>query len=805
MIKLFGVSVWIHSIFILVLGVLLLFHLAKRDKEAFQDTPATNPGSGSGSGSGSSIPLNPGASGSGAAYDLTNCVPGSTNTLGSGVNIGNYSVETYTIEDCPVLKIQISSLKNMAVTFFQNFQSTSLQDAQAQLCSLNISYLQTGCNESNSIPQSGSQIIANTFGSSITTPITPSSELLPTVLPADIVTGSMTINTQEISISKSATGVINIGSMIYLGDYPISYIGPYYVSNINSSGTILTTTARNNASTLNNVKVYWSPPLGRANVPVKRASSNSIVQVDVYTGYRYILMQDIDGNLPTGIEEGTPVYLSNCLKTTGPYVLAKKPSTDRILLGNYMGQSAITLASDGTFNEASVLGGYMFPSLYAPPIPLTIGVAYNDKCNPGTFLRDRKCFSCPVGHYCPADSTFPLPCPEGTYNPIINLISPNGCTSCPPGKICSSGTDKPIPCPSGYFCQGGTNIYACPPGFVSNTGASNVSMCSMCDAGYYCPNNTLNPLLCNIQPGGAIEKIQCPSGHFCPPGQNAPIPCNAGTYSETVGNTNGFMCKPCPGGYYSSQPRTRECGMCLPGTYCPSGSKTPLVCPQGTYCPDNAMASPISFCAADKYSAGLTTGNTTNKDDCIPYCPAGFQNEPGLKTNQYGYTYCKKPCPPGFYCPYGVINPVPCPDGTYSNSGSSNVSACTSSVCPVGYYCTNGNKTMCPIGTYCLGGRLSTSEASTPTPCVEGADCPAGTQVPNNNYSCEEKRFRLSNEYLINNRVYDIVRSRVCKAPISRPNEIYTYWWDYNVNTNEWTGHNGNLQDRFGASNLIPV
>ncbi len=48
MIRLFGVSVWIHFVFILVLGFLLIFHLIHEGFEGFQ-VPASASEAGSGS------------------------------------------------------------------------------------------------------------------------------------------------------------------------------------------------------------------------------------------------------------------------------------------------------------------------------------------------------------------------------------------------------------------------------------------------------------------------------------------------------------------------------------------------------------------------------------------------------------------------------------------------------------------------------------------------------------------------------------------------------------------------------------
>jgi hypothetical protein len=45
---------------------------------------------------------------------------------------------------------------------------------------------------------------------------------------------------------------------------------------------------------------------------------------------------------------------------------------------------------------------------------------------------------CPIGTYCPAGSTRPLDCPDGTYN---NVTKAEKCKDCPPGFFC----DKKVP------------------------------------------------------------------------------------------------------------------------------------------------------------------------------------------------------------------------------------------------------------------------------------------------------------------------------------------------------------------------
>lgn len=61
-------------------------------------------------------------------------------------------------------------------------------------------------------------------------------------------------------------------------------------------------------------------------------------------------------------------------------------------------------------------------------------------------------------------------------------------------------------------------------------------------------------------------------------------------------------------------------------------------------------------------------------------------------------------CPPAHYCPKGSVGPVPCPAGTYTNLTGQSVC----SRCLAGYYCTerteNFTQFPCPPGFYCPDG-----------------------------------------------------------------------------------------------------
>ena len=86
------------------------------------------------------------------------------------------------------------------------------------------------------------------------------------------------------------------------------------------------------------------------------------------------------------------------------------------------------------------------------------------------------------------------------------------------------------PCPIGHFCPSGT---AYPLGCVAGTYSPNtgLSVCLDCIEGYYCLENATEY---NTNP--------CITGHYCPTGTGVPDsnPCVVGTYNDVTGSSNQF-------------------------------------------------------------------------------------------------------------------------------------------------------------------------------------------------------------------------------------------------------------------------
>lgn len=120
----------------------------------------------------------------------------------------------------------------------------------------------------------------------------------------------------------------------------------------------------------------------------------------------------------------------------------------------------------------------------------------NGVCPPGNIMKPYVflIFISLPGHYCPANSFAPIPCPTGTNSSKQGLKSAGQCSLCPEGFYCpSSGT---------------------------------VLAVKLCTTGFYCPAGTSTP-----------TKV-CPVGSFCPQGSSFPSTCFAGTYQDELQQGN---------------------------------------------------------------------------------------------------------------------------------------------------------------------------------------------------------------------------------------------------------------------------
>ncbi|CEM28618.1 unnamed protein product [Vitrella brassicaformis CCMP3155] len=397
-----------------------------------------------------------------------------------------------------------------------------------------------------------------------------------------------------------------------------------------------------------------------------------------------------------------------------------------------------------------------------------------------------ECISCPPGFFCPDPTRMPQACPRGTYSEM----GETNCTSCPAGESCLepfmspptqtcqlgtcslAGDPECRPCPRGYHCPNkDEEPVACEPGQISGTGSTT---CDDCPVGHRCPAPWGPARECELGewaparstkcdrclPGNicatthnAVNPLgdeECPIGFYCEPG--LPRPCPAGYYNDLPGQGSLDNCKICTAGKYCPAGSVAADHDCLPGYFCPEGSKNPgdlyHACPGGTYNPSAAQG---------------TAPPVPPEDDCLA-CAAGILCLPASKTNTmlcpYGY-YCEnsvkhvdylapapagkytgktggrtsdadmEDCPRGAYCPEGSSYPLLCPPGTF-NPDQNEVDETACDPCTAGYACpfagmTAGNTVKCATGHYCPEG----TRYATQFPC------PRGTYTDSENLAAE--------------------------------------------------------------------
>jgi hypothetical protein len=185
-----------------------------------------------------------------------------------------------------------------------------------------------------------------------------------------------------------------------------------------------------------------------------------------------------------------------------------------------------------------------------------------------------------------------------------------------------------------------------------------------------------------------LNPITCLAGNYCPASSNFYSVCPAGTYNPNTGSTTSSQCLLTPAGKYcgyTGATNVNNCGNCDAGEYCPAGTATRASCPSNNYCPTGSTKIP---CPAGTSYEGISAITAATCVSCSVgnYCPSGKQETPcppGTFTNSTGTAQCTN-CPEGYACALGSINPVICPQMTYSASSQP-----TCSNCPIGQF-TNG-------------------------------------------------------------------------------------------------------------------
>ncbi|XP_041098352.1 SCO-spondin [Polyodon spathula] len=363
-----------------------------------------------------------------------------------------------------------------------------------------------------------------------------------------------------------------------------------------------------------------------------------------------------------------------------------------------------------------------------------------------------QCQPCPAGMYCafPGLSEPTGPCHAGffcsggasspnssEYMVKSDGISFAGNSVCPVGHFCPAGTGYPLPCPAGSFSsspglKGADQCERCPPGYHCHSpGLAHQSQTSPCDAGYVCLGGSAT-----ARPTDGLHGYRCPSGFSCPAGAGIEVPCEPGTYSPMPGAS---VCLPCPAGTMCNSTGTEEPSLCPRGYYCPPQTALPLPCPAGTL---SSLEGALSVSACVPCPAGLYCrgeANTGPDGPCLPgyYCQGGAVDA----VPQGSAVFPKNgPCPLGHYCPAAALAPVPCPLGSIKNTtGGSSLASCLP--CPAGHYCSSEGLSMpsghCSAGFYCPSAFTSISPNA--FLCPKGHHCPPGSAHP---HSCPTGEYQ---------------------------------------------------------------
>jgi hypothetical protein len=162
-------------------------------------------------------------------------------------------------------------------------------------------------------------------------------------------------------------------------------------------------------------------------------------------------------------------------------------------------------------------------------------------------------------------------------------------------------------------------------------------------------------------------------------------------------------------------------------------------CPAGTFSP--AGSQECFECQAGFKCSNTNTGSTT-------YESTACSGDNCQTISLFAYQLMET-CDPGYYCPSGKLEQIPCPIGTYNDlSGQSDVSACLdadpgyytdveastqammlANECSAGYKCPAGSKSAeeeaCAPGTYQGSPNQSTCDA-----CLAGFYCPTAAVWP---------------------------------------------------------------------------
>lgn len=184
---------------------------------------------------------------------------------------------------------------------------------------------------------------------------------------------------------------------------------------------------------------------------------------------------------------------------------------------------------------------------------LSLGLSSpSGRCLPGYYctsraripspVNDETGSLCPAGHYCPAGSSKPEPCPMGTFLPQSGMVYRNACLPCPGGTFCQGEGLSSV---SGAYCMchlffSSSLDFLC-LFFFLNLMLKLFFLVGTCYAGYFCDPGSTQP-----------DHKHCPPGFYCPEGSELPVPCSPGSFNSDSGKWHSTDCQRCPAGFFCS-------------------------------------------------------------------------------------------------------------------------------------------------------------------------------------------------------------------------------------------------------------
>lgn len=173
--------------------------------------------------------------------------------------------------------------------------------------------------------------------------------------------------------------------------------------------------------------------------------------------------------------------------------------------------------------------------------------------------------------------------------------------------------------------------------------------------------------------------VPCPMGSYCNSGTKYDCGSNYVSDYMSISSSN---CQ-CMAGYYK---QGTGCIECPTGSYCPLGNTGPVSCGAGKTSESASMSNGDCKCPEGYYKNFIS-------GDCIQ-CGIGGEYCSGIS---------RQLCPIGYYCMDGLK--TLCPDGKSSGFGTISPNDCYFN-CNRGSYILNNTCTDCPVGSYCPDGLI---------------------------------------------------------------------------------------------------